>query len=82
MTRMKAHHLELLENFDRLSPSAVLPYPVVAAHRGLSVRTVRRIYRRVRVKVSDGRVGVRKADLDRPLEVRRRGRPRKRAVVR
>jgi hypothetical protein len=76
---MKARHLELLKNFDSLPDSAVLPIPVVAAHQGLSEKTVRRIYQLE--NVSDHRKGVRKGNLGQRRELRRRGRPRK-AVVR
>jgi hypothetical protein len=71
---MKSRHLELLQNFDSLPPSAVLPLAVAAAHQGISEKTARRLY--PLVDVSDGRVGIRKGDLGQPREVRRRG-PRK-----
>jgi hypothetical protein len=76
---VKVRHLELLENIDRLPPSAVVPIPVCAAWKGLSEKSIRRLY--PLTAVSDCRVGVRKQDLDRPLERRRRGRPRKRPAV-
>jgi hypothetical protein len=72
---MKSRHLDLLENIDRLPPTAVLPIPVAAAFKGLSEKTIRRLY--PLTVVSDCRVGVLKRDLDRPREVRPRGRPRK-----
>jgi hypothetical protein len=75
---MKARHLDLLENIDRLPPSAIVPVPVAAAHKGLSEKSIRRLY--PLTPVSDCRVGVRKSDLDQPLVRRRRG-PRKPAAA-
>jgi hypothetical protein len=69
------HFLKILENLDRLPPSAVVPIPVVALYHGVSEKTVRRTYRLI--AVSEGRMGVRRADLDRPPVIRGRGRPRK-----
>jgi hypothetical protein len=50
--------LHLLQIFEHLPPSAVVPVAVVAAVDGTSEKTVRRNYKLV--QVSDRRVGVRK----------------------
>jgi hypothetical protein len=75
---MKPRYVELLSIWDALAPSTKLPVPVVAAHEGVSEKTVRRIYQLHRV--SDGRGAVLKSDIGHP-RVRRRGRPRKRVVT-
>jgi len=72
---VKPRHLHLLENFDRLPASAILPLPVAAAVKGLSEKTGRRLF--PLTPVSDFRIGIKKSDLDRPHTPRGRGRPRK-----
>jgi hypothetical protein len=52
---------ELLENFDSLPPTAILPIPVAAAWRGISEKTIRRNFQLV--VTSEHRRGVRKSDL-------------------
>jgi hypothetical protein len=52
---------ELLENFDSLPLTAIVPIPVAAAYRGISEKTIRRNY--TLVVTSEHRRGVRKADL-------------------
>jgi hypothetical protein len=52
---------ELLENFDSLPATAIVPIPVAAAYRGISEKTVRRNFQLV--VTSEHRRGVRKADL-------------------
>ena len=58
---MRSHDLRLLEFFEDLPNSAVLPVAVAAAVKGVSDKTIRRTYKLV--PVSDRRVGVRKRDL-------------------
>jgi hypothetical protein len=57
---------ELLAVFDALPPSAVVPVKIAAAYKGVSEKTIRRLF--ILIEVSARRVGVRKADL---LEERR-----------
>jgi hypothetical protein len=58
---IKRRYLELLENFDSLPPTAIVPIPVAAAWRGISEKTIRRNFSLV--VTSDHRRGVRKSDL-------------------
>jgi hypothetical protein len=53
--------LHLLQIFEHLPPSAVVPIPVVAAVDGTSEKTVRRKYDLV--QVSDRRFGVLKGNI-------------------
>jgi hypothetical protein len=53
---IKRRYLELLENFDSLPPTAIVPIPVAAAWRGISEKTIRRNFSLV--VTSDHRRGV------------------------
>ena len=63
---MSPQNLHILEHYDRLPMSAVIPKAVAAILDGVSEKTVGRRYRTV--QVSDNRVGVLKGD----IEARRR----------
>ena len=58
---MRPHDLRLLQIFEALPATAVLPIAVAAAHEGVSEKTIRRNY--TLVQVSDRRKGVLKKDL-------------------
>lgn len=58
---MQSRDLHLLQIFDYLPASAVVPVAVAAAIEGTSEKTVRRNH--TLVQVSERRVGVRKRDL-------------------
>jgi hypothetical protein len=51
----------LLALFDELPSSAVVPLKIAAAYKGVSEKTIRRIF--PLIEVSPRRVGVRKVDL-------------------
>ena len=59
---MTPHNLRLLEIYASLPSTAVVPVPVAAAVKGVSDKTIRRNYELI--PVSDGRVGVRKGQLE------------------
>jgi hypothetical protein len=63
-----------LKIYENLPPSAVLPVPVAAAVKGVSDKTIRRNYELI--PVSDGRVGVRKGDLEATRKLKHEGIPR------
>lgn len=58
---MNCRDIRLLEIFEHLPPTAVLPVAVAAAHQGVSEKTIRRNY--TLIPVSDRRKGVLKRDL-------------------
>jgi hypothetical protein len=61
MSFNRPRYLELLENFDSLPLTAIVPIPVAAAWRGISEKTIRRNFQLV--ATSEHRRGVRKSDL-------------------
>lgn len=53
---LSAHYQRLLEVLPLLPDTAKIPLPVVAAHEGVSVKTIKRHY--PRVKLTERREGV------------------------
>jgi hypothetical protein len=59
---LSVRNLEILQAYPHLPPTSTIPVPVAGLIRGTSEKTIRRRY--PLVAVSDGRVGVRKGDLE------------------
>jgi hypothetical protein len=65
--RLSAHYQQILANIANLPDTAVIPVPVAALHEGVSRRTIKRNY--PRVKISDTREGVQLGYLRRKREI-------------
>jgi hypothetical protein len=65
--QLSPHYRQILKNLSIMPDSAVVPVPVAAIHEGVSRRTIKRNY--PRVKISDTREGVLLGYLRRKREV-------------
>jgi hypothetical protein len=63
---LSPHYQRILEQLSALPDTAVVPLPVAAVHEGVSVKTIKRNY--PRVKLTDRREGVLLGYLRRPRE--------------
>jgi hypothetical protein len=63
---LSPHYQRILEQLPFLPDTAVVPVPVAAIHEGVSVKTIKRNY--PRVKMTDRREGVTLGYLRRPRE--------------
>jgi hypothetical protein len=65
--QLSPHYQQILKNIPILPDTAVIPVPAAAIHEGVSRRTIKRNY--PRVKISDTREGVLLGYLRRKREV-------------
>jgi hypothetical protein len=63
---LSPHYQNILKQLASLPDSAVVPLPVAAIHEGVSVKTIKRNY--PRVKMTERREGVQLGYLRRPRE--------------
>jgi hypothetical protein len=64
---LSPHYQQILQNIPIMPDTAAIPVPVAALHEGVSRRTIKRIY--PRVKLSEHREGVLLGYLRRKREV-------------